>query len=119
LRPIQQQIDQLRQSATLSNDPAEQKQMRDAASQLQEAYKHQFQLSTDLTGLAQSMMQYDIFRGPHPLGGWTPYDNTLPEDEKNIKSYLRYDRQLKSIDDAENGAVDIAYAIAENNCGAK
>jgi hypothetical protein len=51
------------------------------------------------------------------LGGWTPYDNTLPEDEKNIKSYLKYGKQLKSIDDAENGAVDIAYAIATDHCG--
>jgi hypothetical protein len=118
LRPIQKQIDALRESATLSSDPAEQKQMRDAASQLQEAYKHQFQLSTDLTGLAQSMMQYNIFRGSAPLGGWSPYDNTLPEDEKNIKSYLKYGKQLKSIDDAENGAADIAYSIAEVHCGA-
>jgi hypothetical protein len=117
LKPIQQQIDALRNSATLSTDPAEQKQMRDAASQLQDAYKHQFQLSTDLTGLAQAMMQYNIFRGSAPLGGWTPYDNTLPEDEKNIKSYLKYGKQLKSIDDAENGAVDIAYAIATDHCG--
>jgi hypothetical protein len=117
LKPIQQQIDALRNSATLSTDPVEQKQMRDAASQLQDAYKHQFQLSTDLTGLAQSMMQYNIFRGSAPLGGWTPYDNTLPEDEKNIKSYLKYGKQLKSIDDAENGAVDIAYAIATDHCG--
>jgi hypothetical protein len=117
LKPIQQQIDQLRASATLSTDPTEQAQMRQAAVQLQDAYKHQFQLSTDLTSLAQSMMQYDIFRGSAPLGGWTPYDNTLPEDEKNIKSYLKYGKQLKSIDDAENGAVDIAYSIAEDHCG--
>lgn len=117
LKPIQQQIDALRNSATLSTDPVEQKQMLDAASQLQDAYKHQFQLSTDLTGLAQSMMDYNIFRGSAPLGGWTPYDNTLPEDEKNIKSYLKYGKQLKSIDDAENGAVDIAYSIATDHCG--
>jgi hypothetical protein len=117
LKPIQQQIDALRNSATLSTDPVEQKQMLDAASQLQDAYKHQFQLSTDLTGLAQSMMEYNIFRGSAPLGGWTPYDNTLPEDEKNIKSYLKYGKQLKSIDDAENGAVDIAYSIATDHCG--
>jgi hypothetical protein len=117
LRPIQQQIDALRASATLSTDPVEQKQMRDAAAALQDAYKHQFQLSTDLTGLAQSMMDYNIFRGSAPLGGWTPYDNTLPEDQKNIKSYLKYGKQLKSIDDAENGAVDIAYSIAQDHCG--
>jgi hypothetical protein len=116
LKPIQEQIDQLRTSATLSSDPTEQAQMRDAASQLQQAYKHQFQLSTDLTGLAQAMMDYPIFRGSHPLGGWTPYESTLPADEKNIKSYLKYDKQRKSIDDAENGAVDLAYTIAQNNC---
>jgi hypothetical protein len=117
LKPMQQQIDQLRAAATLSSDPAEQKQMLDTASQLQDAYKHQFQLSTDLTSLAQSMMEYNIFRGSAPLGGWSPYDNTLPADEKNIKSYLHYDKQLKSIDDAENGAVDLAYSIAQDRCG--
>ena len=69
LKPIQQQIDALRNSATLSTDPVEQKQMRDAASQLQDAYKHQFQLSTDLTGLAQSMMQYNIFAGARRSAG--------------------------------------------------
>ena len=60
-----------------------------------------------------------IFRGSAPLGGSTPYDNTLPEDEKNIKSYLKYGKQSKSIDDAENGAVDIAYSIATDHCGKK
>jgi hypothetical protein len=116
LRPIQQQIDQLRASAALSNDPNEQKQMIDTASQLQDAYKHQFQLSTDLAGMAQAMMDYDIFHGSHPLGGWTPYENSLPADEKDVKSYLKYDKQLKSIDDAESGAVDLAYSIAEKSC---
>ncbi|HTX59725.1 MAG TPA: hypothetical protein VMH02_08585 [Verrucomicrobiae bacterium] len=116
LRPIQQQIDQLREASALSTDPQAIQQMKDAASQLQDAYKHQFQLSTDLTGLAQSMMQYNIFAGNHPLGGWTPYENTLPEDEKNIKVYLHFDQQRTSIGTAENNAVDVAYDIAENRC---
>jgi hypothetical protein len=116
LKPIQQQIDQLRQSAALSSDSAASQEMRDAASQLQQAYNHQFQLSTDLTGLGQSMMQYDVLRGPHPLGGWTPQEQTMPADEKNIKVYLKFDRQRTSIDDAESRAVDIAYSIAESRC---
>jgi hypothetical protein len=116
LRPIQQQIDALREAATLANDPAAAQQMRDAATQLQDAYSHQFQLSTDLTNLAQSMMQYDIQAGPHPLGGWTPQEQAMPADEKNIKVYLHFDKQRTSIDDAENRAVDIAYTIATDRC---
>jgi hypothetical protein len=116
LMPIQRQIDQLRESAALSNDPTAAQQMRDAASDLQQAYKHQMQLSTDLSSLARSMMEYDITRGPHPLGGWTPQLQTMPADEKNIKSYLRFDGQRSAIDDAENRAVDGAYAIAQTRC---
>ncbi len=116
LRPMQQQIDLLRQSASLSSDSAAAQEMRDAASQLQQAYNHQFQLSTDLTNLGQSMMDYDVLRGPHPLGGWTPQLQTMPADEKNIKVYLKFDKQRGSIDDAESKAVDIAYSIAENRC---
>ncbi|MGA8534759.1 MAG: hypothetical protein WB615_11665 [Candidatus Tumulicola sp.] len=116
LKPIQQQVDLLRQSATLSNDPAATAEMRAAAEQLQQAYNHQFQLSTDLTSLAQSMMQYDIQRGPHPIGGWTPQEQAMPADEKNIKIYLHFDKQRSSIDDAESRAVDVAYSIAQNRC---
>jgi hypothetical protein len=116
LMPIQQQIDQLRESASLSSDPTAAQQMRDAASQLQQAYKHQFQLSTDLSSLARSMMEYDITRGPHPLGGWTPELQRMPADEKNIRVYLRFDGQRDLINNAENHAVDGAYAIAQTRC---
>lgn len=116
LKPMQRQIDQLRQAATLSSDPAAAQQMRDAATQLQDAYNHQFQLSTDLTSLAQSMMDYDIQRGSHPLGGWTPQEQSMPADEKNVKVYLHFDKQRTSIDGSEDQAVDIAYAIAQTRC---
>ncbi len=116
LKPMQGQIDRLRESAALSTDPAASQAMRDAASQLQQAYTHQFQLSTDLTSLAQFMMQYDIERGPHPIGGWTPQEQAMPADEKNVKVYLHFDKQRGSIDDAENRAVDLAYAAAQTYC---
>jgi hypothetical protein len=116
LKPMQEQIDALRASATLSNDPAAVQEMRDAAARLKEAHDHQFQLATDLTSLVQAMMQYDVLRGPHPLGGWTPYEQSLPADEKNIKVYLHFDAQRQSIATAEDRAVDIGYSIAENRC---
>jgi hypothetical protein len=116
LKPMQQQIDALRASATLSNDPAAVQEMRDAAARLKEAHDHQFQLATDLTGLAQAMMQYDVLRGPHPLGGWTPYEQSLPADEKNVKVYLHFDPQRESIATAEDRAADLGYSIAEQHC---
>lgn len=116
LKPMQQQIDQLRQGAALSSDPVAQQQMRDAANQLQQAYNHQFQLSTDLTTLAQNMMDYDVTRGPHPLGGWTPAIQAMPADEKDIKTYLHFNQQRTSIDDSEGHAVDLAYDIATTRC---
>jgi hypothetical protein len=118
LRPIQAQIDQLREAASLSTDQEAVAQMKDAAAQLQDAYKHQFQLSTDLNSLAQNLMEYNVFAHPHPLGGWTPHDNTIPADEKNIKVYLHYDKQINSIDGSEDKAVDIAYAAATTHCTA-
>ncbi|MBV8149549.1 MAG: hypothetical protein JO092_10690 [Candidatus Eremiobacteraeota bacterium] len=116
LKAINDQIFALHQSASLTNDSQAAQQMRDAADRLRDAYVHQFQLSTDLTGLAHSMMQYNPLRGPHPLGGWTPYENTLPSDAKDIKSYLEFDSQRQSIDQGEDKAVDIAYTAATTHC---
>lgn len=116
LRPIVQQIDRLQAAAASTKDPSKAASMKAAAAALHDAYLHQFQLATDLSGLARAMMRYDIFRGDHPLSGWTPAENQLPADEKNIKSYLEFDRQRKSITDSESKAVNIAYTIAENDC---
>jgi hypothetical protein len=116
LRPINDQIFALHQAASLTNDPQAAKEMLDAAAGLRDAYVHQFQLSTDLTGLAHSMIQYNPTRGPHPLGGWTPYENTLPSAEKDVKSYLKFDSQRETIDTAEDKAVDIAYTAATTHC---
>lgn len=116
LAPMHDQIDKLRQAASLSTDPQAVSQMRDAASDLEQVYKHQMQLSVDLAGLAHSMMEYPIGRGYHPLNGWTPEENAMPADEKNIKSYLRFERQRSSIDDSEDRAVNAAETIAETHC---
>jgi len=116
LRPIQQQIDQLRQAAALSNDPQAVAEMKDAAKQLQDAYNHQFQLSTDFYNLSQFMLNYNPMHHHPPLGGWTPYENTVPEDEKNMKVVLHFDQQRQSIDTSETKAVDAATLAAESYC---
>jgi hypothetical protein len=116
LRPIQSEIDQLRASAKLSNDPAEQAQMTQAAVKLSNVYQRQFELSNDLTALVHSMMEYDIFSGDHPLGGWTLQEQSEPKEMKDIKDYLRFPRARKYIADNEDAATDIAYQIATDHC---
>jgi hypothetical protein len=116
LQPIHDQINALRDSAALTTDSQAAKEMRDAAAQLQDAYLHQFQLSTDLTQLAEFMMDYNIMRGRHPLNGWTPHDNTVPADEKNMKIVLHFDAQRRTIGWGEDKATDIATTAAETHC---
>jgi hypothetical protein len=116
LNPIRDEIVALRNSGSLTSDPQAAKEMSDAAAQLQDAYLHQFQLSTDLTNLAQDMMEYNITRGRHPLGGWTPHDNTLPAEEKDVKVVLHFDAQRRTIGWGEDKAVDVATTAAETHC---
>jgi len=116
LKPIQQQVDRLMDSAALSTDPQAQQQMRDAAMQLRIAYQHQFQLSSDMQRLAQDMMQYDVLAHRHPLGGWTPAQNSMPQEALDIKTYYHFKQQRQTIDGAEDKAVDLGYSIAEQHC---
>jgi hypothetical protein len=116
LHPIRAEIDRLHDAASLTTDAAAAKQMRDAAQKLGDAYLHQFQLATDVESLVQFMMDYNIQRGPHPLNGWTPEVEAMPSADKDMKSWLHYDRQRDAIGTAEDSATDIAYDIASNRC---
>jgi hypothetical protein len=116
LHPIRAEIDQLRNAASLTTDPVAAAQMRDAAQKLGDAYQHQFQLATDVTSLAQFMMQYNIERGGHPLSGWTPQLQAMPEDSKDVKIVVHYNKQRDAISTAEDNATDIAYEIASTRC---
>jgi hypothetical protein len=116
LKPMRYEIDRLNDAASLTSDPAAAAQMREAARKLGDAYTHQFQLATDVTSLAQFMMDYNIDRGPHPLGGWTPQVQAMPSAEKDVKSYLHFEKQRDAIGSAEDSAADVAYDIAANRC---
>ena len=115
LPAIKSEIDRLHDASKLTADPQAARAMTDSAGELQRAYTKQRAMSIDLQGIVQGLMQYDITQ-PHPLNGWTLAEQNMPADEKNIKSYLRFDGQRDVINRAENRAVDIAYDAAVKNC---
>ncbi len=119
LDEIQHEINQLRDGSRLSNDPHAQAQVHQAAQELQTAYDKQRQLSIDLQGMYQAMLSYPIQRVHPPLGGFSPAEMALPADAKNVKTYLKFDRQRATIDDSESKAVDIGYATVEAHCTTK
>lgn len=112
---MQQQIDQLRQGEGLAKDPADARSIHQIAEKLQLAYNKQLQLATDLTGVIHAMMDYQ------PQGDPSTFQNQmstleLPQEMRDIKSYLRFDGQRDVIDQAENAAADSAITLVENRC---
>ncbi len=113
---IQDEINALRQSASLTQDAKQAKEMLDAASELQAAYVKQHAMAIDIQNLARTMMDYDIIDAPHPLGGMTPDEASLPKEWRDIKTYLRFDGQRDEIARHEEKAVDTAYNAATTAC---
>lgn len=112
---IQQQINELRQGASLTKDAQDAAQLHDIAAGLQHAYDKQKQLSTDLTGVAQAMMEYsppaDLDVAQQQMA-----ESQIPPQMRDIKSYLRFDGQRDAITQAENAAADSAITLVENRC---
>ena len=119
LRPISDEIYALKQASAASSDPEAAKEMAQAASQLKDAWLHQFQLANDLTNMTHDMMDFNIMKSSHPLGGFDPQEAYLPADEKNVKEYVHIDRQIDSINTSENQAADTATNAAVKHCGAQ
>ncbi len=119
LDEIQREINQLRDGSRLTNDPQAAAQVHQAAQELQTAYDKQRQLSIDLQGMYQAMLSYPIQRVHPPLGGFSPAEMALPADAKNVKVYLKFDSQRKTIATSEDNAVEIAYTAVQANCMTK
>ncbi len=119
LDEIQREINQLRDGSRLTNDPQAAAQVHQASQELQTAYDKQRQLSIDLQGMYQAMLSYPITRVHPALGGFSPAEMALPADAKNVKSYLKFDRQRDTIANSEDKAVDIAYTAAQAHCTTK
>lgn len=118
LPSIQQQINQLREGEALTKDPQEAHDIHQVAEKLQLAYNKQFQLATDLTGVIHAMMDYQ------PQGDADSFQNQLqdaqmPQQMRDIKSYLRFDGQRDVIDQSENAAADSAITLVQNHCTTK
>lgn len=112
---IQGQIDRLRRGASLTKDAQDAAQLHDIAAKLQQAYDKQKQLATDLTGVAQAMMEYsppaDLDVAQEEMA-----ESQIPQQMRDVKSYLRFDEQRAVIAQAENAAADSAIALVEERC---
>jgi len=115
LPPIQAQINSLREGQTLTSDKADAAQLHLIAEKLQQAYDKQKQLTTDLGGVVQAMMDYeppqDLDVAQSELA-----EQSMPKDMRDIKSYLRFDGQRDVVDRAENAAADSAIELATRRC---
>jgi hypothetical protein len=112
---MQQQINQLRQGETLTQDSKDAHDIHQVAEKLQLAYNKQMQLATDLTGVIHAMMDYQ------PQGDADSFQNQLataqmPAEMRDVKSYLRFDGQRDVIDQSENAAADSAITLVERSC---
>ncbi|MGZ3496101.1 MAG: hypothetical protein ACXVAK_00925 [Vulcanimicrobiaceae bacterium] len=116
LTPMQDQINQLRRSETTTNDAAQRQEMHMLAQELQRSYDKQKQLATDLFGVVQTMMDFDV-NSVDPMDASAQLEELrLPADMKSTKSYLRFNGQRDVIDDAESKAGDLAIDVATKYC---
>jgi hypothetical protein len=112
---IQEQINQLRQGEKLTTDANDSKTIHQIAEKLQLAYNKQRQLTIDLTGVIQAMMDY------RPEGDATSFQNqmataSMPKEMRDIKSYLRFDGQRDVLEQAENAAADSTIDLVTKTC---
>lgn len=112
---MQQQINELRKGETLTKDARDAHDIHQVAEKLQLAYNKQMQLATDLTGVIHAMMDYQ------PQGDASSFQNQLqtaemPQNMRDIKSYLRFDGQRDVINQSENAAADSAIDLVERTC---
>jgi len=117
---IQREINSLREAQTLPTDPERSQEIHMLAQEMQRALDKQKQISTDVAGLVQGMIDYEnihprVLTG-QPIGGITLEDLQIPPDKKNIKSYLRFDGMRDRLRDAEVMSAQHAQTVLEKYC---
>jgi len=115
LPQIQTEINQLREGERLTTDKAEAAQLHQVAEKLQLAYNKQHQLTIDLGGVIQAMMDY---HPPNDLDTFQEEMNEqqMPAEMRSVKSWLRFDGQRDVLGQAENAAADQAIDLVTNHC---
>jgi hypothetical protein len=116
LAAIQREINELRDADHLTTDKEAAAEVHQAAQDLQAAYDKQRQLSIDLQGMYEAMLDYPITRVHPALGGFDQQEMRMPADERDVKSYLRFKGQRDIIAINEDKATDIALATAQTYC---
>lgn len=112
----QDEINRLRDAQNASSDPAMMQSAHMTAEKMQQAYDHQKQLATDLQGVVQSTLDYDVLAGSHPMLGENNEELNEPPEMKELKTYLKFEGQRDVIAQSENAAGDIAYNIVTKHC---
>ena len=117
---IQREINLLRDAQTDTTDPDHTYQIHMLAQEMQRALDKQKQMSYDVFGLVQAMIDYENihprFLTGQPIGGITLEDLQMPPDKKNIKSYLRFDGMRDRLRDAEVRSAGYAQTVLEKFC---
>jgi hypothetical protein len=116
---LQDEINQLRRGAALTLDPVAAKAAREVATQLQTSLDKQKQIAYDTLGVIHAMIDVTDGKTKPDLGSrWDHevYDATTPKEMRDVRSYLKMDKQLARIGDAESAAMSGAGAIALS-CG--
>ena len=119
----QSEVNALRNSAALATDPADAAATRAIASRLQTAVDHQQQVATDTQGVGRAMME--IAMDPVQqrelassiAGGYDP-DRNLPAAERDVRTYIKLQKQEDRIGDAEGDAAVLSDDVAQR-CGAE
>jgi hypothetical protein len=120
LGPLQDEINQVRRTAALTTDPAKAKEARDVAASLQQAYNHQRQVSLDTQNLVWALIDSTAgktnTRTNRSIPGPNAVDNNMafsPPEMRDVKSYLKFQKQLDTIGDAESDAARGADGVVE------
>jgi hypothetical protein len=112
---LQDEINQLRRSAALTIDPGTAKAAREVATQLQTSLDKQKQIANDALGVIHAMIDVTDGKTKPDLGSrWDHevYDATTPQAMRDVRSYLKMDKQLGRIGDAESAAMNGAGLVA-------
>jgi hypothetical protein len=138
---LQSEIDQLRRSAELSKDPEQAKAARETATELQQSLDRQKAMAGDSLGVVHALMDMALGAtndlavrsragGPPSIGAPevsgpaastnyigsvasnSNYTQSTPEQRRDVRSYLQFDKQFDRIAQAESAAVAHAQAIA-------
>ncbi len=114
---LQEEINQLRRGAALTSDPVKAKEAREVATKLQTSLDKQKQIYTDALGVLHAMFDLTAGKTKPELGSrfeHEMYEATTPEAMRDVRSYLKMDKQLDKIGEQESAAMTRAEVVVSS-----